>query len=82
MPSNAQVAGISVPMTRAVFTGTPTKPENRICGIRISGTRLVAISEVLTIAEMNRPSAIPTMAVNRTMINCGIAQPGTLIKAV
>ena len=73
------VAGISVPMMRAVFTGTPTKPENRICGIRISGTRLVAISDVLTIAEISKPNASPTIAVSRIMITCGIAQPGRFI---
>ena len=67
MPSNAQVAGMIVPITREAPWGTPTKPQNNICGIKISGTRLVAISEVLTIAEMSKPSAIPTPAVTRTM---------------
>src|SRR5437588_803888 len=54
MPSNAHVAGISVPITFDAPCGTPSKPEKRIWGIRISGTKLVAISEVLTIAEPKR----------------------------
>ena len=65
-------------ITRAMFSGTPTNPQNRICGIRIKGTMLVAISEVFTIAEMNKPSAIPTMAVSSMIVTCGMAQPGTL----
>ena len=48
----------------------------------MSGTRLVAISEVLTIAETNNPSAIPTMAVTSITANCGTAQPGKLISPV
>jgi len=53
-----------------------------ICGIRMSGTRLVAISEVLTIADTNKPSAMPTMAVMSITANCGTAQPGKLIRPV
>ena len=82
MPSKAQVAGTTVLITRAVFSGTPTNPQKRICGIRIKGTMLVAISEVLTMAEIKRPSAIPTIAVISTMVTCGMAQPGTAINPV
>ena len=50
-------------MTLAAPVGTPIRPEDTICGISTSGTRLVAISEVLTTAEINSPTATPTMPV-------------------
>ena len=47
--------------------------------MRIKGTMLVAISDVFTTAETNRPSAMPTIAVIKTIATWGMAQPGTLI---
>ena len=79
IPSKAQVAGTTVLITRAAPCGTPTRPQNKICGIKIKGTMLVAISDVFTIAETKSPKAMPTIAVIRTIASCGMERRGVCI---
>jgi hypothetical protein len=51
------------PIAFDIPVGIPTRPENKICGIRISGIKLVAISEVFTMDETKSPREIPTRLV-------------------